>query len=118
MGQGDRVYIAGNVHRVCEFQQGNVCPILEDVEVRVWDNFAHSQQVVMVIEVLLLECYSDHVGVNDFSKEKRYSLRKSISLPETQRWCVMIPSYPTLLPIPCPTLPGPERLTVPHSVPP
>lgn len=109
--------IVRNVHRVCEFQQGNVCPILDDVEVGVCDDLAHIHQVVMVIEVLLTELYSDLVGVSNIPKEKRYSFRRPVSLPETQRWCVMIPSYPTLLPIPCPTLPSPGRLMVPHSVP-
>ena len=92
--------IVRNVHRVCEFQQGNVCPILDDVEVGVCDDLAHIHQVVMVIEVLLTELYSDLVGVSNIPKEKRYSFRRPVSLPETQRWCVMIPSYPTLLPIP------------------
>lgn len=109
--------IAGNVHRVSEFQQGNVCPILGDVEVRVGDDVAHGQQVVMVIEILLTKLYPELVGVSLTPKEKRYSFRKPVSLPETQRCRVMIPPYPILLPIPCPTLPSPERLTVPHSVP-
>lgn len=60
----------GNIHRVCEFQQSNVCPILGDVVVRVWDDLAHSQQVVMVIEVLLLELYSEMVGISDIPKKE------------------------------------------------
>ena len=69
----------------------------------------------MVIEVLLLELYSEHVGANDIPKEKRHSFSKSVSLPDTQRWCVMIPSYPTLLPIPCPTLQA-QRDSRSHTV--
>lgn len=103
--------IAGNVHRVCEFQQGNVCTILGDVEVRVWDDLAHSQQVVMVIEVLLVELYSEHVGVSDIPKDQRYLFRKRAKI-----MCDDLILQYTLLSIPCPTLPSPERLTVPHSV--
>lgn len=62
--------IVGNVHRVREFQQGDVCPILDDVEVRVCDDLAHSQQVVMEIQVLLTELYSELVGVGNSPKEK------------------------------------------------
>ena len=70
--------IAGNVHRVCEFQKGNVCPILGAVEVRVCDDPPHSQQVVTFIQVFLLEFYSEKVGVNDIPKEKRQSFGKCL----------------------------------------
>lgn len=50
--------------------------MLDDVEVRVCDDLAHSQQVIMVIKVLLAELYSELAGVSDMPKEKRYLFRK------------------------------------------
>lgn len=64
--------VAGNVHRVLEFEQGDVCPILGGIEHRVCDDLAHRQQVVMVIEVLLSKLYSDVVGISNSPREKRY----------------------------------------------
>lgn len=100
--------VAGDIHGLLQLQQGNVRPGLDSVELRVHDDPADRQQLVLVVEVLLPQLHPEVGQILDVPGQRRLLFRALGSLQEHPGARAHIR--------PSPTPPGPGRLTVPRSV--